>query len=81
MITAKELKVGDVLMGKHTGDLLVKGFTEEESINGKSTHVILEDINYNKGAVYFAPLQRIMHSCYDVVRGHEFYPYKEEENV
>ena len=76
MITAKELKVGDVLMGKHTGDLLVKGFQDEETINGTTKMVILEDINYNKGAVYFAPLDRIMHSQYDVVRGHEFYECK-----
>ena len=80
MITAKELKVGDVLMGKHNGDLLVKGFQDEETINGTTKMVILEDINYTKGAVYFAPLDRIMHSCYDVVRGHEFYPYKEVKN-
>ena len=33
MITVK-LEVGDVLMGKHYGDLLVKGFQDEETING-----------------------------------------------
>jgi len=76
MITAKELKVGDVLMGKYYGDLLVKGFKEEETINGTTTIVILEDINYNKGAIYYEPLNRIMHSQYDVVRGCEFYERK-----
>ena len=75
MITT-ELKVGDVLMGKHRGDLLVKGFKEEETISGTTTIIILEDINYKKGAVYYEPLSRIMHSQYDVVRGHEFYECK-----
>ena len=75
MITT-ELKVGDVLMGKYKGDLLVKGFENEETINGITKIIILEDINYNKGAVYFEPLDRIMHSQYDVVRGHEFYECK-----
>ena len=75
MITTK-LQVGDVLMGKHNGDLLVRGFYEEETINGITQMVVLEDINYTKGAVYHAPLSRIMHSQYDVVRGHEFYKCK-----
>ena len=76
MITT-ELKVNDVLKGKVNGiELLVKGFKEEETINGISKQIILEDMNYTKGAVYIAPLSRIMHSQYDVVRGHEFYECK-----
>ena len=76
MITT-ELKVNDVLKGKVNGiELLVKGFKEEETINGISKQIILEDMNHTKWAVYFAPLSRIMHSQYDVVRGHEFYECK-----
>ena len=76
MITT-ELKVNDVLKGKVNGiELLVKGFKEEETINGISKQIILEDMNHTKGAVYIAPLSRIMHSQYDVVRGHEFYECK-----
>ena len=75
MITT-ELKVGDVLMGKYNGDLLVKGFQDEETKNGITKIIILEDINYHKGNVYYEPLDRIMHSQYDVVRGHEFYECK-----
>ena len=76
MVTT-ELKVNDVLKGKVNGiELLVKGFKEEETINGISKQIILEDMNHIKGAVYIAPLSRIMHSQYDVVRGHEFYECK-----
>lgn len=76
MITV-ELQVGDVLMGKHYGDLQVMGFQDEKTINGIEKIVVLKDINYNKGNLYYEPLNRIMHSQYDVVRGHEFYPAKE----
>lgn len=78
MISTK-LKAGDILKGKiNKVDLLVKGFRTETTINGEDEVIILEDMNYTKGAIYFAPLTRIMNSHYDVVRGNEFYPEKED---
>ena len=79
MITT-ELKVGDVLRGKtYKVDLLVKGFKDEETINGISKQIILEDMNHTKGAVYIAPLSRIMYSQYDVIRGNEIFECKCKE--
>ena len=76
MITV-ELQVGDVLMGKHYGDLQVMGFQDEKTINGIEKIIILKDINYNKGNLYYEPLNRIMHSQYDVVRGCTVFECKE----
>ena len=77
MITVEELKVGDLLKGRLGGDLLVKGFKEEKTINGTIKIVILVDNNYNKGAVHYAPLDRVMHSQFDVIRDGELYKCKE----
>ena len=79
MITI-ELKVNDVLKDKVNGiELLVKGFKDEETINGISKQIILEDMNHTKGAVYIAPLSRIMYSQYDVIRGNEIFECKYKE--
>ena len=79
MITT-ELKVGDILRGKtNKVDLLVKGFRDEETINGISKQIVLEDMNHTKGAVYIAPLSRIMNSQYDVIRGNETFECKYKE--
>lgn len=76
MITTK-LQAGDRLLGKANGIMLmVKGFNDEETINGITTQIILEDMNHTKGAVYIEPLDRIMHSQFDVIRGHEIFECK-----
>ena len=73
-----QLSIGDVLRGQvNKVDLLVKGFREEKTINGIIKMIILEDMNFTKGAVYIAPLTRIMHSQFDVIRGNEIYKCKE----
>ena len=76
----KELEVNDVLVSTINGvRTLVKGFREEETRNGKTTTIILEDLNINKGAIYFAPLTRIMHSHFNVEGAdRKFYPERED---
>ena len=76
MITTK-LQVGDILRGKiNKVELLVKGFTTEETINGISTQIVLEDMNFTKGAVYIESLERIMRSQFDVIRECEYFECK-----
>ena len=78
MITVEELKVGDLLKGRLGGViLLVNGFKEEETISGITKSVILVDTNFAKGATYIEPLDRVMHSQFDVIRDGKLYKCKE----